>query len=249
MKKEVKDEQERRAKTKESKQRRAARHRVDDVEEEKAFLLGLVDSCPRCGESLEEYDDEAQRRHLSECTDTDKHMSHAKRKAKAAEKEVKKQKRVDAQESVQARAAWEFLGAQTNQLWLLDDTQLRNQALEAGLPLSATDDRNDMISALASHRHEKDDLLRTATGNSTDMVTAPKKYQRRMTPESVPSNLHSMELKELLGVCAAHGFKPVGTTKSQVLAEIEDELCSEVDEKHNNKEVVKKGNNNLSENK
>jgi len=72
MKKEVKVEQEQRAKAKEAKRRRArsANRTGESLDEEKAYLLGLLDVCPRCGEPLEEMaDEEAQRRHLMECTD------------------------------------------------------------------------------------------------------------------------------------------------------------------------------------
>jgi hypothetical protein len=97
-----------RQRERETKQRRAARATSRGVgsgaDVERAFLLGLVDACPRCGESLEGYPDEAeQRRHLMECTDTRKHAAHSKavgkQQAKAAAKEAKR----DAQDSAQVR--------------------------------------------------------------------------------------------------------------------------------------------------
>jgi hypothetical protein len=101
-----------RQRERETKQRRAARATSRGIgagsgaDVERAFLLGLVDACPRCGESLEGYPDEAeQRRHLMECTDTRKHAAHSKavgkQQAKAAAKEAKR----DAQDSAQVRCS------------------------------------------------------------------------------------------------------------------------------------------------
>ena len=40
--------------------------------------------------------------------------------------------KADKQQSVQSRAAWELLGSETSQLYLLDDTQIRSLAVEKG---------------------------------------------------------------------------------------------------------------------
>ena len=121
MRREVKEEQERRLKTREAKQRRASRMSGrGGFDEEKAFLMGLVDCCPRCGESFEGYpDEETQRLHLMDCTDTRKHAAHSEKKAAEAKKQEEKQKKLDAQESVQTAAVWSFLGGETSQLWIL----------------------------------------------------------------------------------------------------------------------------------
>eukprot|EP01041_Mallomonas_annulata_P002184 gene2184-4248_t len=241
MKKEVKEEQERRLKAKETKQRRAARRQQDTpINEEKAFMMGLVDTCPRCGESLEEYEDDAQRRHLMECTDESKHSIHHKRKEQKAKMEEDKRLKQEQQESVQARAAWEFLGAKTNQLWLLDDTQLRNKAMEAGL--DATGDTDDLIAVLAANNTSSSngndnndeypgDVKAITDGKKGSDVSVSRKTskRRRMSAESVPSNYQSLGLRELKAVCASHGFKPAGSTKADIIAEIEEELCSEQD--------------------
>ena len=127
---ELKAEQERRLKERETKVRRAKRSSMTDkVDEEKAFMFNLTDVCPRCGESLEELlSDEDQRRHLMECVDERKHQEYASKKKAKAEKEEVKEKKREAQEALEREAAWSFLGAQTSQLWLLDEDQLRRQA-------------------------------------------------------------------------------------------------------------------------
>ena len=105
----------------EGKQRRAARAggRGGSVDEERAFLLGLSDSCPRCGQPLEEYGEEQQRRHLMECTDEGAHKQHAQAKAAKAAKEEARQKGSLLQEAAERQAAFQFLGAKNDHLYLL----------------------------------------------------------------------------------------------------------------------------------
>ena len=78
LKKTIREEQELLIRNREAKLRRAQRSsskRSDlSAEEEKAFTLGLIDCCPRCGESFEGYPEEdLQREHLVECMDDKKH--------------------------------------------------------------------------------------------------------------------------------------------------------------------------------
>ncbi len=103
-----------RQRERETKQRRAARASSRGVgigsgaDVERAFLLGLVDACPRCGESLEGYPDEAeQRRHLMECTDTRKHAAHRKEQGKLQAKAAAKEAKRDAQDSAQVQCGAE----------------------------------------------------------------------------------------------------------------------------------------------
>mmetsp|Transcript_26973 Transcript_26973/g.25829 ORF Transcript_26973/g.25829 Transcript_26973/m.25829 type:complete len:441 (+) Transcript_26973:101-1423(+) len=98
IKKEIKMEQERRLKARESKQSRAKR--MDSrgrggVDQDKAFLLGLLDCCPRCGETFENYPDNDQRLHLMECTDENGKQAEYKLKLKKEneKKEKKREKR------------------------------------------------------------------------------------------------------------------------------------------------------------
>ena len=119
-----------RQRERETKQRRAARASSRGIgigsgaDVERAFLLGLVDACPRCGESLEGYPDEAeQRRHLMECTDTRKHAQHRKEQGKLAAKAAAKEAKRDAQDSAQVRRWSErretstFVAPRNNQSW------------------------------------------------------------------------------------------------------------------------------------
>jgi hypothetical protein len=100
---EIRAEVEKRQRERDSKQRRAARSsaRGSAFDSERAFMLGLVDECPRCGESLESYEDEAQRQHLMECVDECKHRAHQQQVAKTAQRASKREAAQDAQLSAQ----------------------------------------------------------------------------------------------------------------------------------------------------
>lgn len=79
LKKTIREEQELLIRNREAKMRRAQRSsskrsELSLQEEENAFTLGLIDCCPRCGESFEGYPEEdLQREHLVECMDDKKH--------------------------------------------------------------------------------------------------------------------------------------------------------------------------------
>ena len=76
----VKAEQERLIKAREAKLRRAKRSGGDQLSAETteaAFMMGLSDVCPRCGEDFAEIPEEEQRIHLVECTDTQKHRAYS----------------------------------------------------------------------------------------------------------------------------------------------------------------------------
>jgi hypothetical protein len=122
----IKEDLEKRARTVEQKRRReqsSARRGVGaDVDHEEAFSLGLTDSCPRCGAPLSSFHDEAdQRQHLRECTDTMKHKAHAKAKADAAKKVSAAATASSAQLDAQSEATWQLLGSNTEQLWMLTE--------------------------------------------------------------------------------------------------------------------------------
>ena len=53
------------------------------------------------------------------CTDDGKQAAHKAKLQKAKDIAEMKEKRQTAQEDVQTVAAWQFLGAKTDQLWLL----------------------------------------------------------------------------------------------------------------------------------
>eukprot|EP00906_Rhabdomonas_costata_P026343 RCo037514 len=77
----------------------------------KSCLSPLRDECPRCGESFEGYpDEEEQRRHLRECTDSRKAVQY-KQRLQEQEQRVKVAEKVhSAQHDAAALAAFQLLG-------------------------------------------------------------------------------------------------------------------------------------------
>lgn len=224
LKEDIQAEQTRIAKAREQKQRRAARQSrsLSAEEEERAFLMGLVDCCPRCGEVFEGYpDEESQRQHLTDCMDDKKHAEHQSKKAEKRKIEESKLAKQNAQEMAQSKAQWDFLGGKTSQLWLLDESQLRVQASDAGLSVKGS--KEDLIARIAVSRYSSDTsgeesntLLRISEGTtscSTALICSDGrglKKRRRLTADSVPSNFHSFPVAQLRALCASHGFLPTG---------------------------------------
>jgi hypothetical protein len=216
MKAQVKEEQEQRIKAREQKMRRMARNSsrgVGEIDQEKAFLMGLADLCPRCGDALEQYGEDEQREHLATCNDPWKHKRHAENIAKAELVQKQKEAKTQKQESAQANAVWQFLGAKTGQLWLLDDDALRQQAKEANLSIEG--DRNTLISRIVAEKKSKEGAdsgsdsdsggkrgggqkrgrLLLENKSSTSLVVADKNGGKKprksgIRIENLPSNLH-----------------------------------------------------------
>jgi hypothetical protein len=56
---------------------------------------------------------------MLQCTDKKKHALYKDKKVRASDVAQKKEKKADAQLDAQTVATWQFLGAKTDQLWLL----------------------------------------------------------------------------------------------------------------------------------
>ena len=139
----LKAEQERRMKAREASLARLARAQrkqpaLSDAAKmrhaERCFVRGLLDACPRCGwEGAPGVQHDELQAHLVGCTD--KRVHEAYRRGVAAKEAVAAQKaaRRDAEEEAQTVAAWQFLGGQTEQMWMLTDKALAKQCEEKGL--------------------------------------------------------------------------------------------------------------------
>jgi hypothetical protein len=155
LKQSIKDEILTKIKAKETKQRRAQRFEkrtggssdLTSEEKEKAFLLGLSDCCPRCGEDFTEYnDEELLNQHLMECLDEIKHEIHAKKQTKQLVKLQKKEEKKQKEDDYQIYAGWQLLGAKSSQLYLLNEDHLKEEAQRKGIKLldegKGTSDKN-----------------------------------------------------------------------------------------------------------
>eukprot|EP01032_Pedospumella_encystans_P014651 gene14651-16808_t len=188
LKQSVKEEQERQLRAREAKLRRAKRGGgdVDQTTAEKAFMMGLSDVCPRCGEDfIEMGDEDEQRRHLAECTDEGKHKEHATKVAKKAATKNAQEARQEAQAAAQTHAAWQLMGANTSQLWLLNEEQLRAQAGSLNLDISG--DKDDLISRIVS----QDSSTVGNSGGTARIKNAPTSSagKRKRSEESTSSAL------------------------------------------------------------
>lgn len=234
IKRTVKEALERRAKTVEQKRRReksSARRGVGaGVDLEEAFSLGLTDACPRCGEPMASFADEAeQRQHLRECTDTVKHAKHKQaQKAKKA-KEAAGAAVANAQLDAESEATWRMLGGKTEQLWMLTEGSLSKQCEDVGVEADGLT-KDEMIASIASTRGDGG-LLRLGGGSAAAQGTGRSARgsakRKKMTASSLPTNYYQMSLQELKSVLAAHGIVTKATNKADVLAEIEDDLTED----------------------
>ena len=215
--KEVKDAQERRMQREEAKRRRTAAAlrrqgsmdaRASAVHEEKLFLLGLRDACPRCGESLEGLpDEEAQRKHLMECADVVKIAQHKAKQERLHQKAAERERREGLQEEVAATAAWALMGGQSQHLWFLSEAQLQKQCADVGLDTSGT--KEELIARLAEHRKDQRFI------GGPDGEDVPE-----VSGATLPSNLHGMSEGQLRAVCASHNIdpKPLKSKKALIKA-------------------------------
>jgi len=209
LKKSVKEEQERLLKAKEAKLRRNARGKPS-VDDELAFTLGLIDECPRCGENLEDYEDDSARMHLMECTDVRKHQEHKKKKVEEALKKEKQNEKQTLQESVQRQAAWELLGSKSNQMWMLDDDQVKNVARIEGLK-TKSENREDLINEIAKKRRIDNDqnlMIEGKKSSSSSALTTTnnKKKSNTINIEDIPSNFRNLPVNELRSILASAGM-------------------------------------------
>ena len=215
---------ERRAKSRLAKRRRAdaAQRRGALFDGERCFLNGLSDDCPRCGAFFgvgTSMDD--RRTHLKACTDAAAHEAHAKAQADAKAKKRQREALDDAAATAQARAVWEASGAQTSKLWMLPDAAL------VEMIGGDTDglDRTELIARAAASRDAGGRRL------LTDGRSPRKAARRRLTADSLPANYATLDAAQLLGICAAHGYTPKGTTHAEILHEIENELTGDAVER------------------
>ena len=188
------------------------------TEEEKAFVLGLLDECPRCGKSALAccgggFSEGAATAHLRRCTDAAKHAKHAQRKAAAAARAAAVEGSRNAQDDMMALKQWEFQGSQAGQLWMLGTRALIQQCELRGVSgwEAAGDDKAALIALLAPllRRGERGRLLTdgTDTGDAGGGGGSVGASLAAAEEDDLPSNLWSMSAGQLLAVAASYGVK------------------------------------------
>lgn len=87
---------------------------------EGAFAKGLTTTCPRCGEGdFERTADQAA--HLLQCTDKAAHRAYKRKRQDEEAATSAKAAKTDAQDAATSRAAFDFLGGRTQDVWRLNE--------------------------------------------------------------------------------------------------------------------------------
>ena len=220
----ARDEAARRAAGLRRRAQRAARGGAGNEEEAdlaRAFAAGLADECPKCGVDFADLLREGvpAEVHLMTCNDE---RSRAEQRAKREARRERDRAREEAragQDDAEARAAWDFLGRNDDQLYLLSEGQLRKEVEGRGLEVRDGEGRADMIAALVSRERS---LVAREEG---DRGGAPA----RDLP-SMPT-LQRMDADELRAVLASRGVGGTkGMTRRQMLDLLEDRACANNDD-------------------
>lgn len=177
--------------------------------EEQAFLQGLVDVCPRCGEEVD-YSDTRDKHntfalhadHLRVCTDARKHQRYRASKQAAEARRRRREALEDLQDQYQAEAVVQYLGSGTEELWLLTDKQLREHAHRLGITDASSGD------TLA--------LLQTLVDRAPPARTV-----------SVPADIGRRSRQQLLAFCVTHGISVHGQPSKTDLIDLIQEHAEE----------------------
>ena len=188
----------------------------------------------RCGESFLEYpDEEAQREHLQECTDINKHKANQQKLKEQVLIEEKKRSRQDLEDTAQTEAVFTFLGGHSSQLYLLSEGQVKKRALAMGLTVSEGEDKDEVIGRIVAHTSLEGDeeggrlsleygrtypsssASRTSTSQQSSLIPTSSfssavvvaKKRRRLSADAVPAGYHSLSLGQLRSICASNGVR------------------------------------------
>lgn len=215
--------------------KRAAMEEDDELELQ-AFAAGLADECPKCGIDFAELMNEgiSAEIHLMNCNDEE---ACKRQKAKKDAKQKKKDAREEAQAAqndVESKAAWEFLGKNNDQLYLLSEGQLLKELKEKGLKSKAGGDKVDMIATLVNRER----CLVLNDGNAANDGGGNAK--------SLPSlsTIQRMGVDELRAVLASHGMggaKLKSMTKRKMIDLLEDKLHKNDDDDVKNIKLLTNG--------
>ena len=147
------------------------------AQEEKMFVKGLVDVCPRCGMHRNEMNNEIKfnargkigpaRQHLNECNDKDKIYRYQMRLKRLAAQKAASQSKETAQEDAMIMNTWISNGRQVGQLWMLNAKLLKSQCDVFSLENSGT--KVELIGRLAKHLRSKKPLL--LTNNTSQQIS------------------------------------------------------------------------------
>lgn len=131
------------------------------------------------------------------------------------------------QDSIESAAVFTLLGGPTNLqlLWMLDDEQIKKQALLAGV--STEGDRNKLMENIVKSKSNKQLLIEDAN-------TSSFKRRRKLSAESLPKNFQSLSITQLQSILICNEIRiPKDATRSDLIGIIETELYDNVDASYN----------------
>mmetsp|Transcript_11158 Transcript_11158/g.10828 ORF Transcript_11158/g.10828 Transcript_11158/m.10828 type:complete len:178 (-) Transcript_11158:822-1355(-) len=149
--------------------------------------------------SLADLEDADELEHLRNCQDTVAIASHKRKKEAVVDKINNKKQRQEVQEDESAKAAWDLLGASTDQMWMLTNGALEKECATQGVDTKGKKSKkmaaHDMIAGIVSKKKSQALTKYDASAN------------QGVTTESLPSNLDRMTEAQLRAVAASHGIK------------------------------------------
>merc|ERR1712238_236435 len=126
--------------------------------------------------------------------------SHKRKQEAVVDKQADKKQRQEVQEDVSAKAAWDLLGASTDQMWMLTNGALEKECATQGVDTKGKKGKtmaaHDMIAGIVSKK--KSQALMKYDASSAN---------QGVTTESLPANLDRMTEGQLRAVAASHGIK------------------------------------------
>mmetsp|Transcript_11157 Transcript_11157/g.10824 ORF Transcript_11157/g.10824 Transcript_11157/m.10824 type:complete len:177 (-) Transcript_11157:822-1352(-) len=135
--------------------------------------------------SLADLEDADELEHLRNCQDTVAIASHKRKKEAVVDKINNKKQRQEVQEDESAKAAWDLLGASTDQMWMLTNGALEKECATQGVDTKGKKSKkmaaHDMIAGIVSKKKSQALTKYDASAN-----------QGVVTTESLPSNLNRM---------------------------------------------------------
>ncbi len=183
--------------------------KIELTEDEKAFVLGLIDDCPKCGRAVRGNPGElALREHLNECNDADKHKKYQKKKAKNEKKQASVASVQDNQEEMMLEKQWEYQGCQAGQLWMLSENSLRRQLENRGLPTDG--ELHELIARLAPLLRIKEKgryLMQDGEAAGDVQDKSNNTNGKGATEFNLPTNMQTMSARQLRAVAASVGVK------------------------------------------
>ena len=180
----------------------------------------LPHRCPKCGSSFDELKEGGvtEVEHLLNCNNEQAHQKQKEKRQKMKEKKVSREVGATADADAAALASWSFLGSKDEQLYLLNNDQLRTQCKGKGVDISDfSGDKAELITKLVDSERSL-------------VVRDGGKGGGRISMNTLPSlgTLQRFGEEELRAVLASHGVGDTkGKTKRQMLDMIENRVMSD----------------------